>query len=261
MNYLDSDVLCFNIHTILSKECVHLKKNDVIRVEIPGWDMKYDVTMNGKFENNKASIKSKTEMSNLNTVKKPEDKPESKLWTSTGIKLFIENRSTFEDDFNSNKKNYKIWEKIADKLCKNGVIVSGSNCNVKFKNLMATFRDNIHRANTSGDGGISWEYYPLMKKYFGKKNSVAPKKSTLLESFFPNSKPNLDDSRQVASASAIHDENLTDTPPTKKKKTFHEVLLEEMKEDRKNRDEFQKKLENFKDMMIKIENAKLDKMT
>jgi len=78
-------------------------------------DIKYDVIMNGK--------------------------PESKLWTSTGIKLLIENQSTFEEDFNNNKKNYKIWEKKADKLCKNGIIVSGSNCNVKFKNLMATFSD------------------------------------------------------------------------------------------------------------------------
>lgn len=51
---------------------------------------------------------------------------------------------------------------------------------------MATFRDNVQRANKSGEGAINWEYYILMKKYFGKKDSVIPNKNIILESSLPN---------------------------------------------------------------------------
>lgn len=53
---------------------------------------------------------------------------------------------------------------------------------------MATFRDNVQRANKSGEGAVNWEYYLLMKKYFGKKDSVAPNKNTLIQSNLPNTK-------------------------------------------------------------------------
>jgi hypothetical protein len=52
---------------------------------------------------------------------------------------------------------------------------------------MATFRDNVQRANKSGEGVINWEYYVIMKQYFGKKDSVTPNQNTLLESNLPNS--------------------------------------------------------------------------
>lgn len=81
-----------------------------------------------------------------------------------------------------------------------------------------------------------------MKKYFGKKDSVIPQKNTLLESSLPNSVTNIDNSTQVATTIINDEEELTtDMPKRKKKKTFNEVLLDELKEDRKSRDEFQKK--------------------
>lgn len=113
--------------------------------------------------------------------------PEIKIWTTKAIKLLIVNIGDLEQEFNSNKKNHKIWEKISNILRENGIAVSGPNCNTKFRNLMATFRDNVQRANKSGEGAINWEYYVLMKQYFGKKDSVTPNKSTLLESSLPNS--------------------------------------------------------------------------
>lgn len=82
------------------------------------------------------------------------------MWSSTAIKLLIENRSNFEVEFNKNKNKYKIWEKISEKLCESGIVVSGQNCGVKFKNIMATFKDNVQRANTSGESGISWNIIP-----------------------------------------------------------------------------------------------------
>lgn len=59
-----------------------------------------------------------------------------------------------------------------------------------------------------------------MIKYLGKKDSVVPKKSTLLESSLPNSKTNLNDIGQVVNTSTINDndEELTDMPQRKKKK-------------------------------------------
>jgi len=40
-------------------------------------------------------------------------------------------------------------------LKENGIAVSGPNCNIKFRNLMATFRDNVQRSNKSGEGAIN----------------------------------------------------------------------------------------------------------
>ena len=139
---------------------------------------------------------------------------------------------------------------------------------------MSTFRDNVCRANKSGEGCINWEYYSLMKKYFGKKDSVKPKKSTLIESSLTNCKHSkvetssgsiTSETLQPSNSTTIIDGNNSDDeleevmPKMKKKKNFQETFLEEMKEDRKSRDAFQTKLEHFMEMMIKIETAKLNK--
>uniref|UniRef100_A0A2S2NDE6 Trihelix transcription factor GT-1 n=1 Tax=Schizaphis graminum TaxID=13262 RepID=A0A2S2NDE6_SCHGA len=202
--------------------------------------------------------------------------PETKTWTAKAIKLLIANRGDLEYEFNSNKKNHKIWEKISNILKENGITMSGQNCNTKFRNLMATFRDNVQRANKSGEGAINWEYYVLMKQYFGKKDSVTPNQNTLLESSLPNSsKTSLNIGKKTDEHTkmskpqhpqllhSIDEEINSDEdiiPKRKKKKNFQEILLEEMKEDRKARDSFQNKLENFMDKLIQIETAKLDKM-
>jgi hypothetical protein len=42
--------------------------------------------------------------------------PETKIWTAKAIKLLNENRGDLDNEFNSNKKNHKIWEKISNIL-------------------------------------------------------------------------------------------------------------------------------------------------
>lgn len=46
-------------------------------------------------------------------------------------------KSRYDKEFITNKKNYTIWGKIAGTLCQNDIVVSRSNCNENFKNLMA----------------------------------------------------------------------------------------------------------------------------
>lgn len=197
------------------------------------------------------------------------DKSEIKIWTKQATKLLIENRADLENELNGNKKNFKIWEKISDQLKESGIAITGPNCNTKFRNLMATFKDNLHRANKSGESAINWEYYGIMKQYFGKKDSVAPKKNTLIESsLMPVKKDSVAPKRNTLLQSSVMPLN-TDVevnsdeeqimPQKKKKKNFQEVLLEEMKEDRKARHAFQSKLENFMEKLIQIETAKLEK--
>jgi len=110
------------------------------------------------------------------------NKSEIKIWTKQATKLLIENRADLDNEFNGNKKNFKIWEKISNRLKESGIAMTGPNCNTKFCNLMATFKDNLHRANKSGESAIIWEYYDIMSLMPGKKDSVAPKKNTLLQS-------------------------------------------------------------------------------
>jgi len=137
---------------------------------------------------------------------------------------------------------------------------------------MATFRDNVQRANKSGEGAINWEYYALMKQYFGKKDSVTPNQNTLLESSLTNSSKtslingkksdehtNLSETQRSQLLDST-DEEINSYEDIKRKKKFQDILLEEMKEDRKSRESFQNKLKNFMDKLIQIETAKLDKM-
>lgn len=90
---------------------------------------------------------------------------------------------------------------------------------------MATFKDNLQRANKSGEGCINWEYYNIMKNNFGKKDSVAPKKITLFESSLTNFKKtsNDDQPKEATKISKLNDEEnsddeLTSIMPKKKKK-------------------------------------------
>jgi len=198
---------------------------------------------------------------------------ETKTWTNKAIQLLIANRGDLEHEFNSNKKNHKIWEKISNILKENGIAMSGPNCNTKFRNLMATFRDNVQRANKSGVGAINWEYYLLMKHFFGKKDSVGPNENTILESSLPNSsKTSLKDKQyehtkrsklqnsQPLNSTFEEINSMKILQYQKRKKNVQEILLEEMKKDREARDSFQNKLEHFMDKLIQIETAKLDKM-
>jgi len=66
--------------------------------------------------------------------------------------------------------------KISERLCESGIEISGPSCNTKFKNLMATFKDNLQRANKSGEGCINWEYYTKMKKIFRKERLCSTQK-------------------------------------------------------------------------------------
>jgi len=82
-----------------------------------------------------------------------------------------------------------------------------------------------------------------------KKDSVAPKRNTLLQSSVMPLNTDVE----------VNSDEEQIMPQKKKKKNFQEVLLEEMKEDRKARHAFQSKLENFMEKLIQIETAKLEK--
>lgn len=128
---------------------------------------------------------------------------------------------------------------------------------------MATFKDNVHKANKSGESAINWEYYGLMKNYFGKKDSVAPMKNTLVQSSLSNYKIDGNKPHEFIRPQFTNDSEVSKlwwgTFQISEKKSFQEVLLEEIKEDRRSRDSFQNKLENFMEKSIEIETAKLER--
>ncbi|XP_060882104.1 uncharacterized protein LOC132953775 [Metopolophium dirhodum] len=272
--HLGEGFLSANIASLLSNDFVDLKENGIVGIEIPQWKKNekpesiISIDTSSNYDISQESFQSSKDTGTRKVQ-------ETKVWTVRATNLLIENRGDAEQDFNGNKKNNKIWDKISAKLSESGIVVSRTNCNIKFRNLMSTFRDNTCRANKSGEGCIHWEYYILMKKYFGKKNSVKPKKSTLIESSLTYCKHSkVETSSGSITSETLQPSNSTTTivgnnsddeleevmPKMKKKKNFQETLLEEMKEDRKSRVAFQTKLDNFMEMMIKIETAKLEKL-
>lgn len=61
-------------------------------------------------------------------------------WNKNSIKLLIDTRAEYDDQFYKNKNNTAIWKKIAGIMNHNGYTILHSDANDKFRNLMATYR-------------------------------------------------------------------------------------------------------------------------
>lgn len=76
-------------------------------------------------------------------------------------------RGNLNDEFNSSKYKFKLWELIARKM-NNGmssVNVTAKDCDDKWRNIAATYRKNIEKIKSMGEDFIvRWEHFGAMDK-------------------------------------------------------------------------------------------------
>ncbi|CAG5897299.1 unnamed protein product [Menidia menidia] len=72
-------------------------------------------------------------------------------------------------------KKKKLWELVAEKVNQSlresgagDVSVKAYECDLKWRNMLATYRKNAERAKRLGGGSVHWEFFPAMHEVLGK---------------------------------------------------------------------------------------------
>lgn len=85
-------------------------------------------------------------------------------WSTEMTSLLIALRGSLNDDFNSSKYKFKLWEVIARRMSNSipSIKVTAKDCDDKWRNIAATYRKNIERIKYMGDFSVRWEHFAAM---------------------------------------------------------------------------------------------------
>lgn len=78
--------------------------------------------------------------------------------------LLIALRGSLNEEFNSTKYKFKLWELIARRMNSGmpSVKVTAKDCDDKWRNIAATYRKNIEKIKYMGDFSVRWEHFTAM---------------------------------------------------------------------------------------------------
>ncbi|XP_018578654.1 golgin subfamily A member 6-like protein 22 [Anoplophora glabripennis] len=105
-------------------------------------------------------------------------------WSDKLIRCLLQSRLSKEKEFSRPTcKKIKLWRQIADEMNKTcGINLSGATCDIKYRNLLATYRKNKQKRNSTGESPIKWEYFDVMDEVLGAKASSCPPKQNISDS-------------------------------------------------------------------------------
>lgn len=85
-------------------------------------------------------------------------------WSTEMTSLLIALRGSLNEDFNSSKYKFKLWELIARRMNSSipSVKVTAKDCDDKWRNIAATYRKNIEKIKYMGDFSVRWEHFAAM---------------------------------------------------------------------------------------------------
>lgn len=85
-------------------------------------------------------------------------------WSTEMTSLLIALRGNLNEEFNSSKYKFKLWELIARRMSSGmpSVKVTAKDCDDKWRNIAATYRKNIERIKYMGDFSVRWEHFAAM---------------------------------------------------------------------------------------------------
>lgn len=112
-------------------------------------------------------------------------------WTPSSIELLITERLSKEEEFNRPScKKKKLWHAISKTLEeKTGSYFDANSCDIKYRNMLSTYRNNKKRQQQCGEGAINWKYFQQFDEVFGVKTSSAPPDNTLGDSLVLAKRP------------------------------------------------------------------------
>lgn len=92
-------------------------------------------------------------------------------WNEKSVRVLLMLRFQRDEEFNRPScRKIKLWEQVAKEMQNNGFIVNGHSCDSKYRNLLATYRKNKIKQQTSDESVvISWEFFEFMDEHLGPK--------------------------------------------------------------------------------------------
>ncbi|XP_067139319.1 uncharacterized protein [Centruroides vittatus] len=108
-------------------------------------------------------------------INKNDQKKKQKVeWSDVATQLLINSRIERENDFQKPVAKAKLWSQISQGLQNKGFKFSGEEYSHKWRNLMCTFRQNLDKLKTSGEGKIRWEHFNKFYEVYGGKTNNNP---------------------------------------------------------------------------------------
>ncbi|XP_012727551.1 trihelix transcription factor GT-1 [Fundulus heteroclitus] len=95
------------------------------------------------------------------------------IWTLQATWHLVNTRLEMDQAFDQPVcKKKKLWEVVAEKvnakLRESGVTVKAYECDLKWRNMLATYRKNTDRARRLGVASVHWEFFKAMHEVLGK---------------------------------------------------------------------------------------------
>lgn len=98
------------------------------------------------------------------------------MWTLQATWHLVHTRLDMDQDFEQPVcKKKKLWEMVAEKvngkLSESGsaaVVVKAYECDLKWRNMLATYRKNSERAKRLGAASVHWEFFKAMHQVLGR---------------------------------------------------------------------------------------------
>lgn len=97
--------------------------------------------------------------------------------------LLIALRGSLNDEFNSSKYKFKLWELIARRMNSGlpSVKVTAKDCDDKWRNIAATYRKNIEKMRCMGDFNVRWEHFAAMDEILKGTDELIKKPDSCIE--------------------------------------------------------------------------------
>lgn len=172
-------------------------------------------------------------MPNKNNVKNNNNQEKSSCtdtnkWCHATVKSLLNARLKRESDFNRPKcKKKSLWNFIAlDVSDESQIQLTAEECDLKYRNLLKTYKVNKTKQNTSGSETIKWEYFEDFDTILGCKASITPPDETIHDSL------NIETSESVTDQE--DEENTSDNAQIKSKKrkfTLSDYLQQKLQYD------------------------------
>ncbi|XP_036408449.1 uncharacterized protein si:dkey-66i24.7 [Megalops cyprinoides] len=138
-----------------------------------------ETTPKGSVENNNDNT---AVVSNLDPDK---SKGVEFVWTLQATWALVRTRLAMDSEFDQPVfKKKKLWETVAERVTANlrsagnqDVTVKAYECDLKWRNMLATYRKNAERAKRQGAQSVHWEFFQAMHEVLGKsREEVAAQK-------------------------------------------------------------------------------------
>lgn len=169
-------------------------------------------------------------------------------------------------------KKIKLWRHVAEDINKAaGITLSPLTCDIKYRNLLATYRKNKQKKNSTGESPIKWEYFDIMDEVLGTKASSCLPKDNIGDSMEENDSVETNNSQKQGKENSVVDDEELETKiqgeeetlekTGKKKKTgisFQSYLFEKLKREKIKEQEKQKKDQERWEEKKKLKEREID---